>query len=174
MKRTFADAKVLFGDKLSFKTFLRWVRTLGEIIQWMISAIQEVPWLNQDTKGVCGYSQNREQDRSTFVWYCFVVLPPQGWLGFFQAKRWEKNSISYCVFDLVLMYFALFDTIHSPCSIRFGPLRFLIFRLRLKKFSELFYSQNSRVLETLLFQALFSRRKVSVYTWLILKYRKLL
>ena len=86
---------------------------------------------------------------------------PQGWLGFFRAKRREKNSISYCVFDLVLMYFALFDTIHSPCSIRFGPLRFLIFRLRLKQFSELFYSQNSRVLETLLFQALFSRRKVS-------------
>ena len=99
---------------------------------------------------------------------------PQGWLGFFRAKRREKNSISYCVFDLVLMYFALFDTIHSPCSIRFGPLRFLIFRLRLKQFSELFYSQNSRVLETLLFQTLFSQRKVSVYTWLILKYRKLL
>ena len=99
---------------------------------------------------------------------------PQGWLGFFRAKRREKNSISYCVFDLVLMYFALFDTIHSPCSIRFGPLRFLIFRLRLKQFSELFYSQNSRVLETIMFQALFSRRKVSVYTWLILKYRKLI
>ena len=27
------------------ETFLRWVRTLGEIIQWMISAIQEVSWL---------------------------------------------------------------------------------------------------------------------------------
>ena len=41
-------------DKIFFETFLRWVRTLGEIIQWMISAIQEVPWLNQDTKGVFG------------------------------------------------------------------------------------------------------------------------
>ena len=140
MKRTFADAKVLFGSKLSFKTFLRWVRTLGEIIQWMISAIQEVPWLNQDTKGVCGYSQNRKFDAESF-----------------------DSRKTY-----------LFDTIRSPCSIRFGPLRFLIFRLRLKQFPELFYSQNSRVFETIMFQTLFSQRKVSVYTWLILKYRKLL
>ena len=33
------------GGKALLKTFLRWVRKLGEIIQWMISAIQEVPWL---------------------------------------------------------------------------------------------------------------------------------
>jgi len=33
-------------DKVYKKTFLRWVRTLGEIIQWMISAIQEVPRLS--------------------------------------------------------------------------------------------------------------------------------
>jgi len=31
-------------DKVILKTFLRWVRRLGEVIQWMISAIQEVPW----------------------------------------------------------------------------------------------------------------------------------
>ena len=36
---------LLIEDKVFLKTFLRWVRTLGEIIQWMISAIQEVPWL---------------------------------------------------------------------------------------------------------------------------------
>ena len=32
-------------DNDFLETFLRWVPTLGEIIQWMISAIQEVPWL---------------------------------------------------------------------------------------------------------------------------------
>ena len=37
----------------------------------------------------------------------------------------------------------------------------------LKQFPELFYSQNSRVLETLVFLALFSRRKVSVEMILI-------
>ena len=41
-------------DKIILETFLKWVRTLGEIIQWMISAIQEVPWLIKDTKGVRG------------------------------------------------------------------------------------------------------------------------
>ena len=35
----------LLIDNVFLETFLRWVRTLGEIIQWMISAIQEVPWL---------------------------------------------------------------------------------------------------------------------------------
>ncbi|WP_204372982.1 hypothetical protein, partial [Streptococcus sp. 343_SSPC] len=54
----------------------------------------------------------------------------------------------------------LFDTIRSLCSIRFEPPRSLISGLRLKQFPKLFYSQNSRVLETLLFQALFSQRKV--------------
>ena len=34
---------LLIEDKVFLKTFLRLVRTLGEIIQWMISAIQEVP-----------------------------------------------------------------------------------------------------------------------------------
>ena len=58
----------------------------------------------------------------------------------------------------------LFDTIRSPCSISFEPLRFSISGLRLKQFPELFYSQNSRVLETIVFLALFSRRKVSVYS----------
>ena len=51
----------------------------------------------------------------------------------------------------------------------FEPLRFLISKLRLKQFPELFYSQNSRVLETRLFQALFSRRKVSIYSQMIQK-----
>ena len=37
-------------DNVIFETFLRWVRTLGEIIQWMISAIQEVPWLSFEPK----------------------------------------------------------------------------------------------------------------------------
>ena len=32
-------------DNVFLETFLRWVRTLGEMIQGMISAIQEVPWL---------------------------------------------------------------------------------------------------------------------------------
>ena len=27
-----------------------WLRTLGEIIQWMISAVQEVPWLSFEPK----------------------------------------------------------------------------------------------------------------------------
>ena len=27
-----------------------WLRTSGEIIQWMISAIQEVPWLSFESK----------------------------------------------------------------------------------------------------------------------------
>ena len=76
-------------DNDFLETFLRWVRTLGEIIQWMISAIQEVPWL---------------------------------------------------IIEL---------------------LRSLISGLRLKQFPKLFYSQNSWVPETLLFQALFSQRKVS-------------
>jgi len=40
------------------------------------------------------------------------------------------------------------------------PLRSLISGLRLKQFPKLFYSQNSRVPETIVFQALFSRRKV--------------
>ena len=132
MKRTFADAKVLFGDKISFKTFLRWVRTSANFF--------EVPWLNQDTKGVCGYSQNRKFDAESL--------------------------------DFRRTY--LFDTIRSPCSICFEPLRSLISWLRLKQFPKLFYSQNSRVFETIMFQTLFSQRKVSVYTWLILKYRKLL
>ena len=56
------------------------------------------------------------------------------------------------------------DTIRSPCSIRFEPPRFSNFRLMLKQFPELFYSQNYRVLETIVFLALFSRRKVSVYS----------
>ena len=56
--------------------------------------------------------------------------------------------------------FALFDTIRSPCSISFEPPRSLISGLRLKQFPKLFYSQNSRMPETQLFQALFSRRKV--------------
>ena len=60
--------------------------------------------------------------------------------------------------------FCAFDTIRSPCSISFEPLRFSISGLRLKQFPELFYSQNSRVLETIVFLALFSRRKVSVYS----------
>ena len=132
MKRTFADAKVLFGSKLSFKTFLRWVRTSANFF--------EVPRLNQDTKGVCGYSQNRKFDAESL--------------------------------DFRRTY--LFDTIRSPCSICFEPLRSLISWLRLKQFPKLFYSQNSRVFETIMFQTLFSQRKVSVYTWLILKYRKLL
>ena len=132
MKRTFADAKVLFGDKISFKTFLRWVRTSANFF--------EVPWLNQDTKGVCGYSQNRKFDAESL--------------------------------DFRRTY--LFDTIRNPCSICFEPLRSLISWLRLKQFPKLFYSQNSRVFETIMFQTLFSQRKVSVYTWLILKYRKLL
>ena len=132
MKRTLASAKVLFGDKLSFKTFLRWVRTSANFF--------EVPWLNQDTKGVCGYSQNRKFDAESL--------------------------------DFRRTY--LFDTIRSPCSICFEPLRSLISWLRLKQFPKLFYSQNSRVFETIMFQTLFSQRKVSVYTWLILKYRKLL
>ena len=127
MKRTFADAKVLFGDKLSFKTFLRWVRTSWNFF--------EVPWLNQDTKGVCGYSQNRKFDAESL--------------------------------DFRRTY--LFDTIRSPCSICFEPLRSLISWLRLKQFPKLFYSQNSRVLETVLFQALFSRRKVLLVSWLIKK-----
>ena len=127
MKRTFADAKVLFGDKISFKTFLRWVRTSANFF--------EVPWLNQDTKGVCGYSQNRKFDAESL--------------------------------DFRRTY--LFDTIRSPCSICFEPLRSLISWLRLKQFPKLFYSQNSRVLETVLFQALFSRRKVLLVSWLIKK-----
>ena len=118
MKRTFAFAKVLFGNKIFFKTFLRWVRTSANFF--------EVSWLNQDTKGVCGYSQNRKFDAESF-----------------DSRR------TY-----------LFDTIRSPCSISFEPLRISIFRLRLKQFPKLFYSQNSRVPETQLFQALFSRRKV--------------
>ena len=36
--------------------------------------------------------------------------------------------------------------------------------LMLKQFPELFYSQNSQVLETIVFLALFSRWKVSVYS----------
>ena len=87
-------------NKVFWKTFLRWVRTLGEIIQWMISAIQEVPRLIIE------------------------------------------------------------------------PLRSLISGLRLKQFPKLFYSQNSRVLETRLFLALFSRRKVSVDDWITLKNKK--
>ena len=121
MKRTFADAKVLFGDKISFKTFLRWVRTSANFF--------EVPWLNQDTKGVCGYSQNRKFDAESL--------------------------------DFRRTY--LFDTIRSPCSICFEPLRFLISKLRLKQFPKLFYFQNSRVLETWSFLALFSQRKVLIY-----------
>ena len=127
MKRTFASAKVLSGDKISFKTFLRWVRTSANFFK--------VPWLNQDTKGVCGYSQNRKFDAESL--------------------------------DFRRTY--LFDTIRSPCSICFEPLRSLISWLRLKQFPKLFYSQNSRVFETIMFQTLFSQRKVSVYCWFILK-----
>ena len=54
------------------------------------------------------------------------------------------------------------------------PLRSLISGLRLKQFPKLFYSQNSRVLETTLFLALFSRRKVSVDDWITLKNKKYL
>ena len=132
MKRTFADAKVLFGDKISFKTFLRWVRTSANFF--------EVPWLNQDTKGVCGYSQNRK----------------------FDAESLDSRR-TY-----------LFDTIRSPCSISFEPLRSLISGLRLKQFPKLFYSQNSRVLEMIVFQALFSQRKVLVYFWLIFKIKTII
>ena len=49
----------------------------------------------------------------------------------------------------------------SPCSIFIEPLRSLISGLRLKQFPKLFYSQLFRVLETKLFQALFSQRKIS-------------
>ncbi len=61
----------------------------------------------------------------------------------------------------------LFDTIRSPYSISFEPPRSLISGLRLKQFPELFYSQNSRVLETLVSLALFSRRKIfNLLKWL--------
>ena len=33
-------------EEVFLETSLRWVRRLGEIIQWMISAILEVPWLS--------------------------------------------------------------------------------------------------------------------------------
>ena len=112
-------------NKVFWKTFLRWVRTSANF--------EEVPWLNQDTKGVCGYSQNRK----------------------FDAESLDSRR-TY-----------LFDTICSPCSIRFGPLRSFISGLRLKQFPKLFYSQNSRVPETLVFQELFSQRKVfNLLKWL--------
>ena len=75
-------------------------------------------------------------------------------------RRIQSATVSwiYCYCSLC------FDTIRSPCSISFEPLRISISGLRLKQFPELFYSQNSQVLETIVFLALFSRWKVSVYS----------
>ena len=54
-------------DKIFFETFLRWVRTLGEIIQWMISAIQEVPWLSFEPKVSKLPSARNNRVSSTFL-----------------------------------------------------------------------------------------------------------
>ena len=56
--------------------------------------------------------------------------------------REEFNQLLCLGFSTNVFY--AFDTIRSPCSISFEPLRSSIFRLRLKQFPELFYSQNSR------------------------------
>ena len=57
----------LIEDKLFLETFLKWVRTLGEIIQWMISAIQEVPWLSFEPKVSKLPSSRNNPISSTFL-----------------------------------------------------------------------------------------------------------
>ena len=84
-----------------------------------------------------------------------TYLRDKGRGGLIQNRKFDAEAL-----DSRKTY--LLDAIRSPCSISFEPLRFSIFRLRLKQFPELFYSQNSRVPETIMFQALFSRRKVSI------------
>ena len=79
----------------------------------------------------------------------------KGVCGYSQKRKFDAESLDS-------RRTCLFDTIRSPCSIVFEPLRFFIFRLRLKQFPELFYSQKFRAPETKSFQALLTRRKVSV------------
>ena len=68
--------------------------------------------------------------------------------------------------DKVLLRLSLGDFGRLRPSSKFQDLvlspSFFISKLRLKQFPELFYSQNSRPLETLSFQELLSQRKVSV------------
>ena len=42
-KKFYFFVELQIEDKVILETFFRGVRTLGEIIHWMISAIQEVP-----------------------------------------------------------------------------------------------------------------------------------
>ena len=107
----------LIEDEVILETSLRWVRTLGEIIQWMISAIQEVPWLIK-----------------------------------IQRASADKVKIGSLTQNLSILGELIFLT-------QFAARVQLVLNLKF---------QNSRVLETIVFLALFSRRKVSVYDWMSL------
>ena len=69
-----------------------WLRTLGEIIQWMISAIQEVPWLSFEPKVSKLPSAWNSTVSSTF-------LTAE---SFISVLTDQKNKNYYIFFDILI------------------------------------------------------------------------
>ena len=99
------------------------------------------------------------------VWLSIIALLYHKWKGFGRMDGIEKRAdalFRIIFFETFLKWVRTSVIFFEAPWLIFEPLHFLISRLRLKQFPKLFYSQKFRVLETLVFQELFSQRKVSL------------
>ena len=100
-------------EEVFLETSLRWVRRLGEIIQWMISAIQEGPWLSFGPKVPKLPSARNNLVSSTF-------LTAESF-----RSTWMTPKIKVIIWNIASYFMLKMVCLHSKRNIKCVP--FILF-----------------------------------------------